>query len=233
MCSLSLNVAWLARARDGVALDVPHMPFIEDEDHTGESEDDDHAGESEEEDHHGETEEEEDHHHEDPHFWLSTLEATEMVEHIEHKLSDLDPEGAELYRSNADAAILEIQSLTKAILSLLEDVRTVPFAVTHDGFQYFVRQFELTQVGSLSDIQDSAASAKTVSNLAEMAKSGEIVCVFGEVAESNKLAQVLVDEGAKLGKSLDPAGISLNRGPTLYSELILGMAQSFKDCLSD
>ncbi len=66
-----------------------------------------------------------------------------------------------------------------------------------------------------------------------MTQNGEISCVFGEVAESNKLAQVLVDEGAKLGQSLDAAGITLERGPTLYRDLILRMALSFKDCLSD
>ncbi len=214
---------WLARTRKGVASDVPHLEFMKDEDHAVETD----------KDHIGEAQDEQEHHHEDPHFWLDTHEAIEMVGLIEHRISELDPDGAEFYHHNAAVAVSEIQSLTQEVSTLLAGVPEVPFAVTHDGFRYFVDQFGLNQVGNLTGIQDSGASAKTVSKLAEMTQNGEISCVFGEVAESNKLAQVLVDEGAKLGQSLDAAGITLERGPTLYRDLILRMALSFKDCLSD
>jgi len=155
------------------------------------------------------------------------------VYRIEERLSEMDPEGEDLYSVNADRAALSIEALTGEVTELLADVQTAPFAVTHDGYRYFVRQFGLTQAGSLTDIHDSPASAKTVSKLAQLATSGEVACVFGEVGEANKLAQVLVEQGAKQGQDLDPAGIAIDRGPELYQTLIRNMATSLNDCLSN
>lgn len=206
---------WLDRARKGIGADVAHLPLLE-------------------EDIHSDTDEEEvGHHHEDPHLWLDTHEAIEMVYRIEHLLSDMDPDGAASYSANADQAAERIEALTAEVSALLADVQVVPFAVTHDGYRYFVRQFGLSQAGSLTDIHDSPASVKTVSKLAQMTQSGEIACVFGEIGESNKLAQVLVEQGARKGRDLDPAGIAIERGPELYQTLIREMAASLKDCLSN
>ena len=186
------------------------------------------------EDIHTDTDQEEiDHHHEDPHFWLDPEEAVEMLDKIETKLVELDPEGAAIYAENADRAVDRLLDMEGDIADMLSGVQDIPFVVTHDGYRYFVRHFGLTQVGTLSDIHDSAASVKTVSNLAQLAETGGIKCVFGEVGESSKLAKVLVEAGAVQGDDLDPAGIAIPRGPALYETLMRNLAVSFENCLSD
>lgn len=206
---------WLDRVIQASGDTLGHLPLLHEDIHT-------------------DTDEEEiAHHHEDPHLWLDPNEAVEMLEKIESKLVELDPEGAAIYTENTQAAVNRLFEMGSEIADSLSGVQDRPFVVTHDGYRYFVRHFGLSQAGSLSDIHDSAASAKTVSNLAHMAENGQVHCVFGEVGESSKLTQVLVDAGAKKGDDLDPAGISLPRGSALYETLMRNLAQSMKNCLSD
>lgn len=227
---------WLERAKDGVAPDLPHLAFLEAEDHH-EDEDDHDADHGHEDDHGDEDGHEDEHGHDhggvDPHIWLNTHEAEEMLHMIAEHLAEIDPEGAEYYEHNAHEAAEAIDELTHEVEHLLEDVTDAPFAVTHEGYNFFVDQFGLNQLGSIKDVHDSAASAGHVSDLAHYAEDGEIVCIFGEVGDSNKLAEVLVEQGAKLGGDLDPAGIALERGPQLYSDLIMDLATKLKDCLAD
>ena len=201
---------WLARAHEGIASDVQSLTFLEsDEDH-------DDGG----------------HHGEDPHIWLETHEAEEMLQAIVTQLSVLDPDGAETYQANGVAAIDRLDELEAEIAEKLAPVSEVPFVVGHAGYGYFVEQFGLTMIDSLTDVHDSPASAKHVSKLARLARDGGIACVFPEVGESDKLASVLVGNGAKMGAALDPAGVGFKLGPDLHRELLMKLADDIQACLA-
>ena len=196
---------WLERATQGVASDLPNLAFFDVEDH-----------------------------HEDkvdPHIWLDTHLATEMLDLIAGELSAIDPDGAAYYAQNAQEAAAEIDRLTTDVADILKDVTEVPFAVTHEGYNYFIDQFGLTQIGSLKDVNDAPANAGNVSDLAQQAENGRIVCAFGEVGESSKLLDLLVEQGARQGADLDPAGMTLKQGAGLYRALITTLATSLADCL--
>lgn len=226
---------WLARARDGVAADVPSLAFLELETGEGHGEDDHDDGHDEDGHDDGGEEHDDDHGHGhdgvDPHIWLSTHEAEMMLHEIAEHLGELDPEGAEIYEANADAALERIEALEHEIEHAIEDVLDVPFVVGHDAYGHFVDQFGLNAIDSLADVHDSAPSAKHVSELIELAEQGKIACVFPEIGESTKLAETLAAEGVRLGAALDPAGSALQLGPELHSQLLINLANNLKDCL--
>jgi zinc transport system substrate-binding protein len=198
---------WLARAKEGIASDVPSLVLFAGEGRDG-----------------AQTL--------DPHIWLDPAQSARMVQDIAERLSGLDPEGRANYAANAAEALSGLVDTQTRIAAQLAGVADQPFVVGHDGYSHFVTAFGLNQVGSLSDLNDNPASAKQVSNLARLAADGGIACIFPEVGESDKLAAVIVDQGAELGAALDPIGVTLELGVDLHANLLRQLANDLETCLS-
>lgn len=188
----------------------------------------DHGGHSHD---HDEGEETHDHHHDDMHIWLDPQNAKLMLKPIAEALSKADPEHAKQYQENATAYAEKIDGLQKDVAAELEPVRTKPYIVFHDAYQYFERRFELSAAGSITVNPEKAPGAARIRDIQSKVKSLGATCVFSEPQfESGLVKTVLEGTEAKTGV-LDPLGADLKDGPELYPQLIRNLATSLKTCL--
>lgn len=211
-------------------------------DHEGDDHghDHDHAGEEhgEHEAHEGHDEHEghEGHDHDgiDPHAWLDPANAQLWLSSIAEALAARDPENAETYAANAEAAIREIEALEQEITARLEPVQAQSFVVFHDAYGYFTNHFGL-QPGipvSLGDASSpSAAHLKEASG--RIAESGA-ECAFPEYGHDPALIDSATEgSNVRIGGELDPAGRGLEVGTALYGNLLQNMGNTIADCLTE
>jgi len=181
---------------------------------------------------HGQAHEEMDRSHAvDAHIWLSLENARAMVRDIVEVLSDVDPEHAARYRENGAAYDKELEILGYELAAALSPVRSIPFIVFHDAFQYFERSFGLNGVGSLTVSPDQKPGARRLQEIRDRIAALGAVCVFREPQFDPGLVRTVVaGTDAEIG-AIDPLGTALAPGPGLYKRLMRDLADGVKNCL--
>ncbi len=193
-------------------------------DHAGHDDHDDHAGHND----HAELEKSVI----DPHLWLDPNNGLAWIKAIETALTDLDPDHAEFYQANAEAAAITLREMTAAIEQDLEAAKGRPYLVFHDAYHYFERHFDLTPVGSIRLGDADRPSAARLTEIRERMTASGAQCAFTEPQFDSKLLDSVI-EGSPVTKGiLDPIGVDLDPGPTLYPNLLKQLALSLATCLS-
>jgi zinc transport system substrate-binding protein len=209
-------------ASDALVLEVMTLEGSVHHDMRGDEDDHDHGH-----DHSGETGDDD----LDPHGWLDPENATLWIGAIEAGLSAVDPENADLYSANALKAVLDLTAMSTRIDAQMSAVKSQPFMVLHDGFQYFDRRFGPEFEGSIALGDAAAPSPKRIANARDQLREHAVVCVFTEPQQSERLVDVVIEgTDTKIGE-LDAMGARLSPGPDLYFELLQGLADSFAECL--
>ncbi|MCA3560219.1 MAG: zinc ABC transporter substrate-binding protein [Aestuariivirga sp.] len=168
----------------------------------------------------------------DPHIWLDPENAKAMARAVADALSRADPANAAAYGANAGAFAAEIDRTSAAIAAELAPVKSKPFIVFHDAYQYFEKRFGLAGVGSISDVSAQAPSARRLAEVRDKIASAHAICVFREPQFDGKAVQTVIEgTGAREGV-LDPLGANLIPGPEAYPQLLRNLAKALKDCLS-
>nr|WP_306265076.1 zinc ABC transporter substrate-binding protein [Pararhizobium sp. IMCC3301] len=167
----------------------------------------------------------------DPHIWLDPLNAELMVSYIAGRLTELYPDNAAQFAANAAATRDRLQQLTEQVNTLLAPVRDRPFVVFHDGFRYFEDRFGLNAIGSLTVNPDTMPGVARITEIKNKVKELEAACVFSEPQFQSRIVNVIREGTDAKAGVLDPLGSDLEEGPELYFQLILNMAESFRQCL--
>jgi zinc transport system substrate-binding protein len=168
----------------------------------------------------------------DPHIWLSPFNAKLMAAAIARELSKLDTENAAAYQSNADRLMRRIDAMEIRIASRLAPVRTTPFVIFHDAFQYFEESFGLDAVGFVTVSPDRLPSARRVKALKKVIAESGARCVFREPQFESALVQILLEGSDARAGVLDPLGTGVTPGPDAYFELMDANTEALVECLS-
>ncbi len=168
----------------------------------------------------------------DAHIWLSPFNAKLMAGAIARELSALDPENTATYRANTDRLWQRIDAMEIRIASRLAPVRTIPFVVFHDAFQYFEESFGLNVVGSVTVSPDRMPSARRIKALREKIAESGARCVFREPQFESALVQVLLEDSDARAGVIDPLGTDVAPGPDAYFELMDSNTDVLVDCLN-
>ena len=196
-------------------------------DEHGEEKHDDHAhGDEDHADHH-------DHAHgeHDPHAWLSTANASVWLNVIAGQLSSADPENAGTYFANAAAAREEMAALSAEISATLAPVRGGRFIVFHDAYHYFEAEFDFPASGAISLSDASDPSPARIAEIQDRINEEAVQCVLAEPQFNPGLVTTVLDGTEARTRVIDPIGIELEPGPTLYPQLMRAMAKTLADCL--
>lgn len=175
----------------------------------------------------------EDHGEFDPHIWLDPVNAGLLVTHIASVLSEVDPDNAPQYNTNAEAIQEQMVQLNADLNGLLAQVRDRPFVVFHDGYHYFENRFGLQAAGSLTINPETMPGAARLSEIKQKLKELGATCVFSEPQFQTRIIDVAREGTNARAGVLDPLGFDLEKGPDLYDQLIRNMAASFWDCLAE
>ena len=121
--------------------------------------------------------------------------------------------------------------LNKIIADKLVRVKSRPFIVFHDAYQYFEKHYGLNAVGSIVMDPSKKPSINRMTEIRAQIVSTGAVCAFREPQFSGKLVEVALSGSAAKRGILDPVGQDLQTGPELYSQLLTQMAEQISSCL--
>lgn len=153
----------------------------------------------------------------DPHMWMSVPLAVRYVENIRDAFIQVDPDGADLYRANAENYIRQLNELDAWIRA---EIATIPadqrkLVTSHDAFQYFGKEYGFQIIGTYWGVTtDEAPGADKIRHLIDAIQSHGVRAAFIESSVSPKqLEQIARDAGITIGgtlyaDSLGPEGSS-------------------------
>ncbi|MGL4414795.1 zinc ABC transporter substrate-binding protein [Roseinatronobacter monicus] len=225
-----------------------HGHSHEDEGHGHDDHGHSHDDEGHEHDEHGHSHDDEGHGHDDhghshdeghshdgldPHAWMNTGNVEIWLDLIAEELAEHDPDNAETYRANAEAARAEIADLATEISAILQPAGAAPLVMFHDAYGYIVEQFGINVAGTIALGDAATPGAQRLSELRADLQADGAVCIFPEVNHSSRYIDVVVEgTGVRVGAELDPAGVMLEPGADLYPTLMRNMAQAIADCVA-
>ena len=168
----------------------------------------------------------------DPHIWLDPVNAKAMVRAIAEGLSAADPGNTGRYRANAERLQARLDRLDAEIERTLEPVRSAPYALLHDAYQYFERRYRLTQVAAATMGAQSRPGARQMIFVRKQLRRTGARCLFREPGGAPGLAETLVrGTGARVAV-LDPLGAHVRPGVDAYFTIMRRMARDFRNCLA-
>ena len=196
-------------------------------DHDDEKDHDDHDDHGDDKDH----DDHDDHGGHDPHAWLSPENAKLWLNIIASKLSVSDPENAATYFMNAAAGQTEIKEMITEVSATLKPVQGGKFVVFHDAYQYFENDFDFYASGAISLSDASDPSPARVAKIQKRIRDEGIQCVLAEPQFKRGLVATVMEGSEATASVIDPMGADLKTGPKLYTQLIINMAKTLRNCL--
>ena len=152
----------------------------------------------------------------DPHFWLDPNNVITYVENIREALTHFDPDGAALYKSNADAYVAQLKELDGWIKEQVSQIAPENrlLVTNHEALGYFADRYGFTLIGAILPgvSSDASASAQQIAALIDQIKATGAPALFLDEVENPALAQQISDEtGVKVVEDLHLE--SLTDGP--------------------
>ena len=138
----------------------------------------------------------------DPHIWLSPLNARIMVENICSGLIEVDPVNEPYYIQNRDGYLRQLDELDEDISESLEGVESEAFMVLHPAWGYFAQDYGLEQIAI--EVEGKEPSAKDIANLIDEALERNIEIVFASPQFNQQSAHTIADGIGGLVVSIDP-----------------------------
>lgn len=133
------------------------------------------------------------------HLWTNPPFAMRYVDEIAATLSELDPDGATIYRDNANRLNDRLETLADAIADAVVSIppETRKLVVYHDSWSYFGRNYGIEVIGAIQPADFSEPSAAEVGAMVEQIRDENVPAFFGsEVFPSDVLDTVARESGA-------------------------------------
>ncbi|ALC17302.1 ABC-type Zn2+ transport system, periplasmic component/surface adhesin [Desulfuromonas soudanensis] len=160
------------------------------------------------------------------HLWLDPLLAKRIVARTTSALTDIDPVHAKEYQQNAARLQTRLDTLHAELKARLAPVKSIPYIVFHDAYQYFEAAYGLSAVGSVTLSVDRKPGARRIEEIREKIRELNARCVFSEPQfEPRLVATVIEGTGARTG-ILDPLGAALPSGEESYFQLMNDLADN-------
>ena len=182
-------------------------------------------------------EEHDDHGHgtNDPHFWFDPIRVKLVVNDLAARLSVIDPDGRDIYTSNAaayNAQLDELHAWTE------EQVAIVPgdhryLVTSHESFGYFAEVYGFEVVGViLSTTTEVEPSPADLVELTHEVEEYGVPAIFGETTVSDRLAESIASEsGAELVRLYSGSLGTEGSGAETYLDMVRTNVQRIVDAL--
>ena len=218
--------------REGALFEAHDHDDHDDHDDHGKKKHDDHDDHDHGKKKHDDHDDHEGHAHgeHDPHAWLSPKIAKVWLNSIAAKLSEVDPDNAATYFSNAKSARDNIDALMSEVNSILDPIREKKFVVFHDAYQYFEKDFGISASGAISLGDASDPSPARLAEIRKRVVDEAVECVLAEPQYKQGLVKAVVEGTNANTAVIDPLGVKLETGPSLYENLIRNLAINLAKC---
>jgi zinc/manganese transport system substrate-binding protein len=159
----------------------------------------------------------------DPHAWNSARNGIIYVENIVQALSKADPDGAAIYKDNAEKYEQKLKDLDvyahQQIVTVAPSDRKV--LTTHDALSYFGAAYGVEFLSPLGFSTENEPSAAAVANVIQQIKAQHIHAYFIENSNDPRLVKQIADAtGALPGGELYVEALSPSDGPaSTYADM--------------
>lgn len=139
----------------------------------------------------------------DPHLWLDPNYGIRYIQQIRDILSQVDLAGKAAYQANAAKYIGEIKQADAEVQACLKGIPIERRKIVsqHQALGYFVRHYQIREVGSIADFAGQEKGPKSFAKLAKAMKEQGIKVIFAEPQFSGAEARALAEAtGAKVGR---------------------------------
>jgi ABC-type Zn uptake system ZnuABC Zn-binding protein ZnuA len=136
----------------------------------------------------------------DPHLWLDPNNVIMYVKNIHEGFVAFDPEGEDIFTSNAETYSIQLQELDAWIREQVDSIPTRRrlLVTNHDSLGYLAERYGFTVIGTVVEgtSSNAAPSAQQMAALIDQIKASGAPAVFLDAAESPNLAnQIASDAG--------------------------------------
>jgi len=159
----------------------------------------------------------------DPHFWLNPKLAKIAARRIKDALIDVDPVHSQIYQSNFQKLIVNLDQLDREIRNKFSSIKNRYFMVMHPSWGYFADAYRLAQIPI--EVQGKQPGAKSMAGLIKLAKEKNIKVIFAQPQINTRNVLTFAKNiGAKL-VTVDPLAedyiANLNHVASLFREAML------------
>jgi ABC-type Zn uptake system ZnuABC Zn-binding protein ZnuA len=165
----------------------------------------------------------------DPHFWTDPLAVRSMLPELARTLGELDPAGAEHYRSQADLFARELDKLHEEMTVRLKPVEGQPTLLFHPSFLYLIRRYRLQFAGVIEAFPGKSPTPRYLAEIIETIESSGARAIFTEPQLARQPARVVAESADVALFELDPIGGQ--EGRMTYRELMLHNADVLREAL--
>lgn len=135
------------------------------------------------------------------HIWTSITNYIKQVEEIANKLSVLNPENAEIYNTNKDNYIGNLQKLQDKYTKELGALKEKKAICLNEAITYLAKEINLEVTCVETDHEESSLSAERMKELIDEMKEKNITAILVGSEDNLKNAEILSEEtGAKIYK---------------------------------
>jgi zinc/manganese transport system substrate-binding protein len=175
--------------------------------------------------------------HADPHAWQSVANAKIYVANIRDGLSAADPDGAAVYRANAEAYLAKLDALdgeVRAAIAKIPEARRRVIS-THSAFGYFADAYGIAFIAPQGVSTESEPSARDIAAIITQIRTQKIPAVFLEnVSDPRLMRRIAAETGAKIGGTLYSDSLTDQNGeaPT-YIDMVRHNIKALTAALAD
>lgn len=166
--------------------------------------------------------------HYDPHVWMDVRGWIHAVGAVAKALGEYDPDGAAVYRANADrytAELTRLDAYARESIASIPEARRV-LVTAHDAFGYFGRAYGI-QVRAIQGIStESEAGVRDINQLVGFLAERGIGAVFVETSVADKNVRALIEGARARGHAVDIGGTLFSDAmgsPGTYEGTYIGM----------
>ena len=136
---------------------------------------------------------------EDPHVWLTPLNAIAEMKDILSIVNTLDPTHKEDYEKNYQKAEQDFLTLHEEIKEKRKTFTQNKLVVAHAAFGYFCQEYDLEQIAVHGLEPEEEPTAQEIENILDLVKEYNINTIFTEEMASQEIAEKISQEtGCKL-----------------------------------
>jgi len=171
---------------------------------------------------HGKEKKETGHTGKDPHIWVDPENVKIQAGTILKTLSGLDPAGTDIYRTNYDQFIKDLNALDLHLKDALKGLKGENLFVFHPAFGYFTDRYGLNQIAV--ETLGKAPKGKELTHIIKLAKKEKVRVIFVQPQFDQSAAQ-------KIASAIN--GVVLSIDPLLYDYIagMENMAKTIADAL--
>ena len=169
----------------------------------------------------------------DPHLWLSSSNALAIAAGLTKELQKLDLANQADYQKAYTRFESNLNSTKTVIEDQLSNLVTLDYLVFHNAYQYFENEFGLR--GGLALVQSAEVqpSMRDLLIFQNRVKQFSPSCILLEPDSDVQLVATALQGQSISRETVDLMGNEIEDGVSAFSDLLLGVADSFRRCLAN